>query len=128
MSDDDLSPAEWKETIVDQAESQAEWRDEKAEEYSDDSRNEQAATSPRALAENLKALPEDNLAWTRVQRAWAPLDPSIAGEIDQDIFRQYGFGGEPEDECDAGKFLAAYAIALEEASGTVPVTPPRRAR
>ena len=131
----ELTVTQFKAQLVDQVGYQAEWRDQNALEYPDE-RNEQSSETLKRLAKNLAGLSESDLAWHRLQRAYARLDGVTASHIESETLRRYGFGYEPEDGGDAKKFLQSYAATLEQEAGvavpqpaatqTDPVGPARR--
>jgi hypothetical protein len=117
-----VSVAECKELFINQIVFQAAWRKGKALEYE---RNNQSAACLRKLAQSLTELPENDLTWSRVQRAWPRDDDGVRlCEFESETLGTYGFGYEPADGGDAAKFLDADLGTLEEELG-VTAPPPK---
>ncbi len=106
--------AECKERLLLQIQSAAHWRAEKAEEYPEDERNAQSATSLYALAERINALPSDH---SDIRRLW-----NIEKESDDDqsllltkllseILSRYGFD-DTSEMGDPEQFLSSFVSEL----------------
>ena len=103
--------------LVEQLERQAEWRDQKAQEYPDDKRNKNSATSLRQLAEHLSKIAPTDQLWIRYSRAWSHdgIDTMRLSEYESEELRTYGFHNESAQVTmeDAVQFLEAHVEDLE---------------
>ena len=97
-----------KDTLAQNFEMQAEWRDEKAEEWPEDVRNGRAAEGLRGLAEYVRHLPYDDPRLRHLARVWFSSKPDEGAA--QLLLDSYGFGpgshlGPPHHD----SFLTDYA-------------------
>ncbi|MDA8347353.1 MAG: hypothetical protein M0038_00860 [Pseudomonadota bacterium] len=103
--------------LVEKLEFQAEWRDQKAEEYPDDVRNRNSATALRQLAEHLDKIPRTDQLWIRYARVWEQddVDTFRFVEYEDEELRPYGFHNEPAEVTmeDAVQFLEGHVEDLE---------------
>ncbi len=103
--------------LVEKLESQADWRDRKAEEYPDDARNKNSAAALRQLAEHLDKIPRTDQLWIRYARVWEQddVDTFRLVEYEDEELRPYGFHNEPSEVTmeDAVQFLEAHVEDLE---------------
>lgn len=123
VSADELTEVSYNRSLLlDRITGQAEWRDQKAEQYPDDERNAQAAESLRQLAQHLGNVAAGDALWVRYYRAWDQLADDdgdalhSANELEDDELRAYGFYDfcidvSPED---ARQFLSSHVEALED--------------
>ncbi len=99
-----------RDTLAQEFERQAEWRDQKAEEYPDpdDARNARAAEGLRGLAEYVRNLPYDDPRLRRLAEVWSSPDPDDgAAHL---LLDKYGFGpGSHLGPPDHDSFLTSYA-------------------
>ena len=102
--------------IVDYLESQAAWRDQKAAEYPDDTRNNRSAEGLRMLAAHVRQLPpgdervRDLFARCCTDLGGHPLDVFLAGDLVGYAVARFRFH-DPNDDCDAFlTSLAAFAL------------------
>lgn len=117
--------ADYKEYLISQVRSTADWRAQKAEEHPDDKRNEASSKALSELAEKLDALPDDHpgfrqLWWVEFgpdsPKAERSKEDAILDRIDatSEFLRRYGFHG--EEDADPHAFLKELAGALENAN------------
>jgi PIN like domain len=97
-----------KETLAEDFELKAEWRDQKAEEWPDDTRNARAAEGLRGLAQYVRTLQDDDPRLRRLARVWSSGHPD--GGAAQLLLDTYGFGpGSHLGLPDHDLFLTDYA-------------------
>lgn len=88
--------------LIEYFESQARWRDAKAEETPEDARNGRSAAALRSVAEYVRRLPDNDMT-LGVCVALHPaassrrVGPSFVGEEGSRLARQYGYKAPPED-------------------------------
>jgi hypothetical protein len=95
LTNDELESAtQRRQMFLEQLGYQAEWRDQKAKEYPQDTkRNEHSAACLRRLAERLDSLPPSDLLWVRYSNIWdhpEAADTSFV-EHEHEALRQFGF-------------------------------------
>jgi hypothetical protein len=97
-----------KDTLAQEFERQAEWRDRKAKEYPDEARIARAAAGLRGLADYVRRLPDDDPRLRRLAEVWSSPTPyDGAAEL---LLNKYGFGpGSHLGPPDHDFFLTSYA-------------------
>lgn len=105
------------EMLIDNVESSADWRAEKAKQYPDDTRNMRCSEALAKLAERLKALPgkdENVVAYEAVMNRLGDLDDAMfnATEHESSYIGRYGFDY-PQDG-DAASFLSDLTEQYQE--------------
>jgi hypothetical protein len=96
-----------RDTLAQDFELQAEWRDQKAEEYPDDARSARAAEGLRGLAGYVRNLPDDDPRIRHLAQVWSSpnSDPGAANLM----VEKYGFGpGSHLGPPDHDSFLTSY--------------------
>jgi hypothetical protein len=95
-----------KDTLAQDFERQAEWRDQKAEEWPDHhARNARAAEGLRGLAEYVRTLPDDDPRLRRLGQVWTSPHPDPGAAYL--LLEKYGFS--PVGLPDHDSFLTSYA-------------------
>jgi len=101
---------------------QAQWRDQKAEQYPGDERNGYSAEALRQLARHLSNIPANDPLWVRYYRAWDQLGDDDETEVhsaiehEREELRTFGFHDYGRDVSleDALQFLTNNVEVLED--------------